>query len=65
MAARLIELGLADDVVIFTAEKPLGRPGFPSLSREARAALMDPERYRLVESPIYGANSMRYWERRT
>jgi len=65
VAARLIELGLADDVVLITAEKPLGRPGLPSLSDEARAGLMDPERYRLVESAIYGADSMRYWESRT
>jgi diaminohydroxyphosphoribosylaminopyrimidine deaminase/5-amino-6-(5-phosphoribosylamino)uracil reductase len=65
IAERLIDLGLADDIVVITAEKPLGRPGIPSLSEEARPGLMDPDRYRLVERAIYGADSMRYWERRT
>ncbi|HEY1454802.1 MAG TPA: bifunctional diaminohydroxyphosphoribosylaminopyrimidine deaminase/5-amino-6-(5-phosphoribosylamino)uracil reductase RibD, partial [Roseiarcus sp.] len=32
VAARLIALGLADEVVVITAEKPLGRPGVPALS---------------------------------
>ena len=63
MAARLIALGLADQVVIFTAEKPLGRPGQRALSEEARAALADPSRYRLVETAAYGPDAMRVWER--
>ena len=63
VAARLIELGLADDIVVITAEKPLGRPGIPSLSEEARAGLMDPERYRPVQTMIYGPDTMRVWER--
>ncbi len=64
VAARLIALGLADDVVIFTAEKPLGRYGLSALSDEARATLADPLRYRLVETATYGPDSMRVWERR-
>jgi diaminohydroxyphosphoribosylaminopyrimidine deaminase / 5-amino-6-(5-phosphoribosylamino)uracil reductase len=63
VAARLIEFGLADDIVVITAEKPLGRPGIPSLSEEARAGLMDPERYRPVQTMIYGPDTMRVWER--
>ncbi len=63
VAARLIELGLADDIVVITAEKPLGRPGIPSLSEEARAGLMDPERYRPVQTMIYGPDTMRVRER--
>jgi diaminohydroxyphosphoribosylaminopyrimidine deaminase / 5-amino-6-(5-phosphoribosylamino)uracil reductase len=63
VAARLIELGLADDIVVITAEKPLGRPGIPSLSEEARAGLMEPERYRPVQTMIYGPDTMRVWER--
>ena len=42
IAGRLIALGLADDVVIITAEKPLGLLGLPALGEEARAALFDP-----------------------
>jgi diaminohydroxyphosphoribosylaminopyrimidine deaminase / 5-amino-6-(5-phosphoribosylamino)uracil reductase len=63
VAARLIVSGLADAVALFTAEKPLGRRGFPALSDEARATLMDPERYRLVQTAAYGADAMRLWER--
>ena len=62
VAARLIAMGLADDVALITAEKPLGRPGVPALD-EARAALLDPSRYRLVETMVYGADAMRVWER--
>jgi len=63
VAAQLIELGLADDVVLITAVKPLGRPGVPSLGEGARAALLDPSRYRLIESMDYGADTVRLWER--
>ena len=50
VAARLIALGLADEVALITAEKPLGRPGVPALDEEARAALIDGSRYRPVET---------------
>jgi diaminohydroxyphosphoribosylaminopyrimidine deaminase / 5-amino-6-(5-phosphoribosylamino)uracil reductase len=63
VAARLLGLGLADEVALITAEKPLGRPGVPALGREARAALLDPSRYRLRETMRYGADAMRVWER--
>jgi diaminohydroxyphosphoribosylaminopyrimidine deaminase/5-amino-6-(5-phosphoribosylamino)uracil reductase len=63
VAARLLGLGLADEVALITAEKPLGRPGVPALAAEARAALLDPSRYRLRETMPYGADAMRVWER--
>ena len=63
IAARLIALGLVDDVVIITAEKPLGLPGLPALGEEARAALVDPARYRPVDSAVYGSDHLRRWER--
>jgi diaminohydroxyphosphoribosylaminopyrimidine deaminase/5-amino-6-(5-phosphoribosylamino)uracil reductase len=63
IAARLIALGLADAVAIFTAEKPLGRPGLPALSEAARATLADPSCYRSVETAAYGSDAMRVWER--
>ena len=63
VAARLIALKLADDVALITADKPLGRPGVPALAAQARAALLDPSRYRLVETMVYGADTMRVWER--
>ncbi|HZZ62910.1 MAG TPA: bifunctional diaminohydroxyphosphoribosylaminopyrimidine deaminase/5-amino-6-(5-phosphoribosylamino)uracil reductase RibD [Roseiarcus sp.] len=63
VAARLVALGLADEVVLITAERPLGRPGFPALSGAARARLLDPSRYRLIETARYGSDAMRRWER--
>ena len=63
VAARLIALGLADEVVIFAAEKPLGRPGLPALSEAARATLADSRRYRVIESAAYGPDTMRVWAR--
>src|SRR5271165_14689 len=63
VAARLIALKLADDVALITADKPLGRPGVPALAAQARAALLDPSRYRPVEIMVYGADTMRVWER--
>jgi diaminohydroxyphosphoribosylaminopyrimidine deaminase / 5-amino-6-(5-phosphoribosylamino)uracil reductase len=63
VAARLIALGLADEVALITAEKPLGRRGVPALSEEARAALADPSRYRVDETLTYGPDTMWIWER--
>jgi diaminohydroxyphosphoribosylaminopyrimidine deaminase/5-amino-6-(5-phosphoribosylamino)uracil reductase len=63
VASRLVSLGLADAVALFIAERPLDRPGFPALSDEARAMLMDPERYRLIETTAYGSDEMQLWER--
>ncbi len=62
IGAQLIALGLADEVVIFTAPKPHGR-GTPALSKEARAILADPARYRLAEDTKLGPDRMRRYER--
>jgi diaminohydroxyphosphoribosylaminopyrimidine deaminase / 5-amino-6-(5-phosphoribosylamino)uracil reductase len=61
VAARLIALGLADEVALITAEKPLGRPGVPALDTQARAALSEGSRYRLAETLDYGPDTMRLW----
>jgi diaminohydroxyphosphoribosylaminopyrimidine deaminase/5-amino-6-(5-phosphoribosylamino)uracil reductase len=63
VAARLIELGLADDIVVITAEKPLGRPGLPSLSKEARAALLDDRRFAAVDRVNCGQDVLRLFAR--
>ena len=63
VAGRLIALKLADTVALITAEKPLGRPGVPALSEEARATLLDGSRYRPHETLAYGPDTMRVWER--
>ena len=64
LGAALIAAGLADEVILLTAEKPLGRPGRPALEADALAALGDPARYREGEGATYGADVLRRWERR-
>jgi diaminohydroxyphosphoribosylaminopyrimidine deaminase / 5-amino-6-(5-phosphoribosylamino)uracil reductase len=63
VASRLIALGLADEIALITADKPLGRPGVPALDAGARAALADGSRYRPVETLDYGPDTMRLWGR--
>jgi diaminohydroxyphosphoribosylaminopyrimidine deaminase/5-amino-6-(5-phosphoribosylamino)uracil reductase len=63
VAARLIAFGLADEVALITADKPLGRPGLPALDSDAREALRDGSRYRAVETTSYGPDTMRLWRR--
>ncbi len=63
IAGRLIELGLADEVVLITAEKPLGRAGLPALSGATRGRLFNSAGYRLFERAAYGSDVMRRWER--
>ncbi len=63
VASRLIALGLADEIALITAEKPLGRAGFPLLSEEARAALLNPACYLPFERGEYGPDLMRRFER--
>jgi len=63
VASRLIALGLADEVVLITAEKPLGLPGLPTLGEAERAALADPARWSLIERAEYGPDLLRRFER--
>ena len=64
VGSSLIRAGLADEVLLLTAEKPLGRPGRPALEVDALAALADPTRYREGDGATYGADVLRRWERR-
>jgi diaminohydroxyphosphoribosylaminopyrimidine deaminase/5-amino-6-(5-phosphoribosylamino)uracil reductase len=63
VASRLIALGLADEVALISALKPLGRPGRPALDAAAHAALVDPAQYRPREPETYGTETLRRWER--
>ena len=63
VASRLIALGLADEVALITADKPLGRAGVPALDTQARATLTDGSRYRLAGTLDYGPDTMRLWRR--
>ena len=62
--SALIRAGLADEVLLFTAEKPLGRPGRPALEPDALAALADPARYAEGPGASYGPDALRSWMRR-
>jgi diaminohydroxyphosphoribosylaminopyrimidine deaminase/5-amino-6-(5-phosphoribosylamino)uracil reductase len=63
VAARLIAAGLADEVALITALKPLGRPGRLAFNAATQAALADPARYREEDGAVYGDDRLRRWER--
>ena len=63
IGAALIEQRLADEVMLFTAQKPLGRPGRPALDAQAMAALENGARYAEVETACLGVDQMRRLER--
>lgn len=63
IGSALIARGLADEVILFTAQKPLGRPGLPALDGAALRALEDATRYAEAEISHYGGDEMRRFER--
>jgi diaminohydroxyphosphoribosylaminopyrimidine deaminase/5-amino-6-(5-phosphoribosylamino)uracil reductase len=64
VGATLIALGLADEVLLLTATKPLGREGLPALAPAAFRALDESGRYVEAEREFYPPDEMRRWERR-
>jgi diaminohydroxyphosphoribosylaminopyrimidine deaminase/5-amino-6-(5-phosphoribosylamino)uracil reductase len=63
VGSRLIALRLADEVALFSAVKPLGRPGRPALDAAAHSVLVDLAHYRALEPETYGTDTLRRWER--
>jgi diaminohydroxyphosphoribosylaminopyrimidine deaminase/5-amino-6-(5-phosphoribosylamino)uracil reductase len=63
IGSALIRAGLADEVMLITAEKPLGRQGRPALEPDALAALADPARFREGAGALYGTDALRSWLR--
>lgn len=63
VAARLIELGLADEVVLFTNPRPLAREGVTALHEASRVLLADASHYEVIEDARVGVDRMRRWER--
>jgi diaminohydroxyphosphoribosylaminopyrimidine deaminase/5-amino-6-(5-phosphoribosylamino)uracil reductase len=63
VGAALIAQGFADEMLLLTSPRPLGRPGVEALSAPARATLADPAVYQLVEQGIFGADSFTFYER--
>jgi diaminohydroxyphosphoribosylaminopyrimidine deaminase/5-amino-6-(5-phosphoribosylamino)uracil reductase len=64
VASALIIAGLVDEAILFTAQKPLGRPGLPALDGAALSALEDRMRYAEAEIARFGSDEMRRFERR-
>ena len=60
VAAALIGAGFADDVLIFTAPRPFGGDGVPTLPSAARSTL--DTTYRLAEDRMVGPDRLRRWE---
>ena len=63
LAASLLRHGLADEVVLLVAPKPLGREGVPGLAPDVAAILADPARYQPVEERSIGVDRLTRYER--
>ncbi len=63
MASSLIGARLADEVLLITAPRPLGREGVPTLDPTARAILDDRERYRHMPGRAIGPDRLQRYER--
>ena len=63
VGSGLIERGLADEVALLTALKPLGRAGPAGARRRRLRALADPARYPTRSARVYGDRPLRRWER--
>jgi diaminohydroxyphosphoribosylaminopyrimidine deaminase/5-amino-6-(5-phosphoribosylamino)uracil reductase len=63
VGSALIAEGFADEVILFQAQKPLGREGVPTMTRHARGVLLDSTRYRRSESLAVGTDRLHRFER--
>ncbi len=63
LADALIARGLADEVIVLTSAKPLGREGRAGLDAASLAALADPARYEKVETRMIGEDRLMRSER--
>jgi diaminohydroxyphosphoribosylaminopyrimidine deaminase / 5-amino-6-(5-phosphoribosylamino)uracil reductase len=63
VGAELIARGLADEMILFAAPKPLGRKGVEALPAWARDILADSGLYRVVAQGLLGADRFIHYER--
>lgn len=63
LSASLIAQGFADDVILFTSAKPLGRKGLVGLGPASAAALADPARYVPAETRMVGEDLLTRYKR--
>jgi diaminohydroxyphosphoribosylaminopyrimidine deaminase/5-amino-6-(5-phosphoribosylamino)uracil reductase len=64
VGAALVAQGLADEMLLLTSPRPLGREGVEALSPQSRTTLADPASYRVVEQGLFGVDSFIHYERR-
>jgi diaminohydroxyphosphoribosylaminopyrimidine deaminase / 5-amino-6-(5-phosphoribosylamino)uracil reductase len=64
VGAALIAQGLADEMVLFTSPKPLGRKGVEALPPAAREKLADMDVYGIVEQGMLGVDNFIHYERK-
>lgn len=64
IGAALIAQGLADQVILYRAPKPFGRPGLSALSADARATLADAARYEAARTAMIGVDRRTIHERK-
>lgn len=63
LADALIGRNLADEVILLTSARPLGREGRAGLGAESLAALSDPRRFAAVEARMVGEDRLARSER--
>ncbi len=63
LGSALITGGLADDVLLFRAPRPLGHEGVPALNAAARNRVADPAFYRLAADEAVGVDRLQHYER--
>ncbi len=64
VGAALIEQGFADEMLLFTSPKPLGRKGVEALSLESRTILANRNAWLPIDQGFAGADSFTHYERR-
>ena len=65
VGSALIAQGLADDVILFQAQKPLGHEGVQTMAPSARAILADPAVYAAAPRREVGTDGLYRYERRS
>ena len=62
VAAALLAQDLVDDVLLFSSQKPFGRPGLPALDAAARRLLADADRFVRADH-MTGADRLAHYQR--
>ncbi|MEJ2023196.1 MAG: dihydrofolate reductase family protein, partial [Maritimibacter sp.] len=61
LAASLLEAGLVDELIVFSAGIALGAEGWPALAALGISRLAEAPRFTLAEVKAVGGNVMQVW----